>query len=96
MNFTRKGRNWIIKPALDAIAEVKQDAKKHKDESEVMMKSIKRSSLRTELLLLMNDPKSPEKDVYAAYEKYKRMGGNFYLDDLFTDWKTKNNKGKEV
>jgi len=89
---TKKGRLWFIKPALDSINRLRNDEAQHCAETDNRLKSIKRSSLRTELLLLMNDPKSPEKDVYDTYEEYERMGGNHYIHDRFIKWKKSNNK----
>lgn len=77
---TGRGRKWLIKPATDAIKEIKKEQNEKFD-------SIKRSSLRTELLLLLNNENSSEQDVYAAYEAYEALGGNFYMHELFERWK---------
>jgi len=76
--LTKKGRSYIIAPAIDKIDEIENELienKKHR--------------LRIEILMLIKDYPQNIQVIEDVYASYKACGGNFYVDTLVGEWKKK-------
>ena len=66
---SRRGRDWLIRPAVDACRKNELDIK------------------RLEILLMINTQPAKVDTINNAYDEYKKMGGNSYIDSVIKEWR---------
>lgn len=74
------------------LEELRSSTKKEIEEIKAATQENKMDGVRTQMLLLMSDYPDDTQEILKLAELYfKELGGNFYMDSIFSKWMKKKN-----
>ena len=87
IKYAKNGLKGMLKDEFqgvnDQIAEVKEDIKEVRD----IGKNNAKNGKRNEILLMINTQPEKVDEIERAFEDYKALGGNGYIDSLVQTWR---------
>ena len=87
IKYAKNGLKGILKDEFqgvnDQIAEVKEDIKEVRE----IGKNNAKNGKRNEILLMINTQPEKVDEIERAFEDYKALGGNGYIDSLVQTWR---------
>ena len=86
IKYAKNGLKGMLKDEFqgvnDQIAEVKEDIKEVRE----IGKNNAKNGKRNEILLMINTQPEKVDEIERAFEDYKALGGNGYIDSLVQTW----------
>lgn len=87
IKYAKNGLKGMLKDEFqgvnDQIAEVKEDIKEVRE----IGKNNAKNGKRNEILLMINTQPEKVDEIERAFEDYKALGGNGYIDSLVQTWR---------
>ena len=87
IKYAKNGLKGMLKDEFqgvnDQIAEVKEDIKEVRE----IGKNNAKNGKRNEILLMINTQPEKVDEIERAFEDYKTLGGNGYVDSLIKTWR---------
>ena len=87
IKYAKNGLKGMLKDEFqgvnDQIAEVKEDIKEVRE----IGKNNAKNGKRNEILLMINTQPEKVDEIERAFEDYKALGGNGYVDSLIKTWR---------
>ena len=87
IKYAKNGLRGMLKDEFqgvnDQIAEVKEDIKEVRE----IGKNNAKNGKRNEILLMINTQPEKVDEIERAFEDYKALGGNGYIDSLVQTWR---------
>lgn len=87
VNYAKNGLKSMLKDEFqvvnDQIEEVKEDIKEVRE----IGHSNSKNGKRNEILLMINTQPEKVDEIERAFEEYKALGGNGYIDSLVQAWR---------
>ena len=87
IKYAKNGLKGMLKDEFqgvnDQIAEVKEDIKEVRE----IGKNNAKNGKRNEILLMINTQPEKVDEIERAFEDYKALGGNGYIDSLVQAWR---------
>lgn len=87
IKYAKNGLKGMLKDEFqgvnDQIAEIKEDIKEVRE----IGKNNAKNGKRNEILLMINTQPEKVDEIERAFEDYKALGGNGYIDSLVQTWR---------
>jgi hypothetical protein len=79
---------------LAHIDTLRKNFEKNEKADESRFRQTRQKLMRLELLNMIQHSPENKNAIMSLYDQYKRIGGNSYIKEIYTDWKERNNTKK--